>query len=71
MMGEGGGMPHHTNTVAHEQDVLRDRARVTIGDESLEVAAGSVLYTPRAGGNGILASPDSCPGELVSLIGFW
>ena len=46
IMGEGGGMPLHTNTVEHEQYVLRGRARVTIGDESFEVTAGSVLYIP-------------------------
>ena len=28
VMGEGGGMPRHTNTVEHEQYVLRGRARV-------------------------------------------
>ena len=29
VMGEGGGMPRHTNTVEHEQYVLRGRARVS------------------------------------------
>jgi len=46
VMGEGGGMPRHTNTVEHGQYVLRGRARVTIGDDVHEVAAGSVLYIP-------------------------
>lgn len=45
-MGEGGGMPRHTNTVEHEQYVLSGRARVTIGDDVHEVEAGSVLYIP-------------------------
>ena len=45
-MGEGGGMPRHTNTVEHEQYVLRGRARVGIGDEVHEVAADDVLYIP-------------------------
>jgi len=45
-MGEGGGMPRHTNTVEHEQYVLRGRARVTIGDAVHEVQAGDVLYIP-------------------------
>lgn len=45
-MGAGGGMPRHTNAVEHEQYVLGGRARVTIGDETHEVAAGSVLYIP-------------------------
>lgn len=46
IMGEGGGMPRHTNTVEHEQYVLRGRARVGIGDDVHEVAAGNVLYIP-------------------------
>lgn len=46
IMGEGGGMPRHTNTVEHEQYVLKGRARVTIADEVHEVSAGSILYIP-------------------------
>ena len=46
VMGEGGGMPRHTNTVEHEQYVLRGRARVSIGDEVHEVGPESVLYIP-------------------------
>jgi len=46
VMGEGGGMPYHTNTVEHEQYVLRGRARVRIGDEVHEVEQGTVLYIP-------------------------
>ncbi len=45
-MGAGGGMPRHTNTVEHEQFVLRGRARVTIGDRVHEVVAEDVLYIP-------------------------
>ena len=45
-MGEGGGMPRHTNTVEHEQYVLRGKARVGIGDEVHEVSADDVLYIP-------------------------
>lgn len=45
-MGTGGGMPRHTNTVEHEQYVLRGRARVSIGDDIHEVGPGSVLYIP-------------------------
>ena len=33
-MQKGGGMPRHTNTVEHEQYVLRGRATITIGDET-------------------------------------
>lgn len=46
IMGEGGGMPRHTNEVEHEQYVLAGRARIGIGDEVLEVKAGDVVYIP-------------------------
>jgi len=46
VMGPGGGMPRHTNTVEHEQYVLRGRARIRIGDETHEVGPGTVLYIP-------------------------
>lgn len=45
-MGEGGGMPLHTNAVEHEQYVLAGRASITVGDEVHEVTAGDVLYIP-------------------------
>ena len=48
IMGAGGGMPRHTNTVEHEQYVLRGRARVGIGDEVHEVGPDAVLYIPAA-----------------------
>ncbi len=46
LMGPGGGMPRHTNTVEHEQYVLRGRARVGIGDEVHEVGPDDVLFIP-------------------------
>jgi quercetin dioxygenase-like cupin family protein len=46
MMGEGGGMPTHTNTVEHEQYVLRGRAEVGIGERKHVVGDGDVLYIP-------------------------
>ena len=46
VMGEAGGMPRHTNEVEHEQYVLAGRARVTIGDTTHEVSAGTALYIP-------------------------
>lgn len=46
IMGPGGGMPRHTNTVEHEQYVLSGRARVGIGDDVHEVSAGDVLLIP-------------------------
>ena len=45
-MQKGGGMPHHTNTVEHEQYVLRGHARIGIGGETYEVNAGDVVFIP-------------------------
>jgi quercetin dioxygenase-like cupin family protein len=42
----GGGIPGHTNTVEHEQFVLRGRARIGIGDAVHEVCANDVVYIP-------------------------
>lgn len=44
VMQPGGGMPRHTNTVEHEQYVLRGRARIGIGETEYEVKAGDVVY---------------------------
>lgn len=46
IMEPGGGIPSHTNTVEHEQYVLRGRARIGIGDEVFEVKADNVLLIP-------------------------
>ncbi len=46
VMQKGGGMPRHTNTVEHEQYVLRGRARIGIGEELYEVQAGDVIFIP-------------------------
>jgi quercetin dioxygenase-like cupin family protein len=46
LMEPGGGIPAHTNTVEHEQYVLRGRARIGIGDRVQEVTAGDVVYIP-------------------------
>lgn len=45
-MGEGGGMPRHTNRVEHEQYVLRGRARVGVGEKVYEVSRNDVLLIP-------------------------
>ena len=42
----GGGMPRHTNTVEHEQYVLRGHAKVGLGDEIVEVKKGDVVFIP-------------------------
>ncbi|HEX9886352.1 MAG TPA: cupin domain-containing protein [Longimicrobiales bacterium] len=46
IMEPGGGMPRHTNTVEHEQYVLRGSARIGIGDDEMEVKQGDVVYIP-------------------------
>ncbi len=46
VMQPGGGMPRHTNTVEHEQYVLRGRALVEIGDDTHQVRQGDVVYIP-------------------------
>ena len=45
-MQAGGGMPRHTNTVEHEQYVLRGHAKIGLGNEVVEVKAGDVVYIP-------------------------
>jgi len=45
-MQKGGGMPRHTNTVEHEQYVLRGQATITIGDETHQVKTGDVVFIP-------------------------
>ncbi len=46
VMQPGGGMPAHTNTVEHEQYVLRGRASIGIGDKTVDVREGDVVYIP-------------------------
>ena len=45
-MQKGGGMPRHTNTVEHEQYVLRGQATITIGDQAYNVKTGDVVFIP-------------------------
>ncbi|MDH4044609.1 MAG: cupin domain-containing protein [Gemmatimonadota bacterium] len=46
VMQPGGGMPAHTNTVEHEQYVLRGQATIGIGEETIQVRAGHVVFIP-------------------------
>ena len=46
IMQPGGGMPRHTNSVEHEQYVLRGAATVGIADGTVEVSTGDVVYIP-------------------------
>jgi len=45
-MQKGGSMPLHTNTLEHEQYVLRGHAKIGIGSQTHEVKAGSVVFIP-------------------------
>lgn len=45
-MQKGGGMPRHTNTLEHEQYILRGEAVITIGEETHHVKAGDVVFIP-------------------------
>lgn len=42
----GGYMPLHTNTVEHEQFVLSGRAKVALGEKTIEAKAGDILLIP-------------------------
>ena len=42
----GGEMPNHTNTVEHEQLVLKGRAQLGIGDSIFEVKKDDVVFIP-------------------------
>jgi len=46
VMQPGGSMPRHTNTVEHEQYVLRGQATISIGDEAYVVRAGDAVLIP-------------------------
>jgi len=46
VMEPGGGMPRHTNTVEHQQYILRGAARVGIGNEIHDIRAGMVVHIP-------------------------
>src|SRR5512146_1640700 len=66
-MQKGGGMPRHTNTVEHEQYVLRGEATITIGDETYHVKTGDVVLIPA----GVVHSYDNTgdgPFEFLCII---
>lgn len=46
VMKPGGGMPRHTNTVEHEQYILKGGAEVGIGDTVYQVKEGDVVFIP-------------------------
>ena len=67
IMEPGGGMPRHTNAVEHEQYVLRGSATIGIGDETLQVKAGDVVFIP-AGTPHSYESTGSEPFEFLCIV---
>ncbi|MCH6258436.1 cupin domain-containing protein [Puniceicoccaceae bacterium K14] len=46
VMEPGGGMPNHTNSVEHEQYILKGAAEVGIGEDVYSVKEGDVVFIP-------------------------
>ena len=67
IMQPGGGMPPHTNTVEHEQYVLRGRAHVGIGDQVHDVRAGDVVFIPAGTAHWYRAQPGE-PFEFLCIV---
>lgn len=67
IMQPGGGMPRHTNTVEHEQYVLRGRARIELGDDVVEVTAGDALLIPAGLPHSYVALGDE-PFEFLCVV---
>jgi quercetin dioxygenase-like cupin family protein len=67
IMKPGGGMPRHTNTVEHEQYVLRGCARIAMGDEEFEVKAGDVVFIPGGVPHSYRATGDE-PFEFLCIV---
>lgn len=42
----GGSIPLHTNTLEHEQYVLRGKGQIVLGSETRDVSSGSIVYMP-------------------------
>jgi quercetin dioxygenase-like cupin family protein len=61
-------MPLHTNTVEHEQYVLRGGARVRIGDETHHVRAGDVVYIPAGIPHDYRADDGDEPFEFLCVV---
>jgi len=68
IMQPGGGMPLHTNTVEHEQYVLRGSAQVRIGDESHHVSAGDVVFIPAGVPHDYRADEGEEPFEFLCVV---
>jgi quercetin dioxygenase-like cupin family protein len=67
IMQPGGGMPRHTNTVEHEQYVLRGAARITLGHEAHQVKTGDVVFIPAGVPHSYQAEGDE-PFEFLCVV---
>ena len=67
IMQPGGGMPRHTNTVEHEQYVLRGAARITLGAQVHHVKAGDVVFIPAGQPHSYQAEGDE-PFEFLCVV---
>jgi quercetin dioxygenase-like cupin family protein len=67
VMQPGGGMPLHTNTVEHEQYVLRGQAHIGINGEECDVKAGDVIFVP-AGAPHFYQNTGSEPYEFLCIV---
>lgn len=68
IMQPGGGMPLHTNTVEHEQYVLRGRARVVIGEKTHDVSAGDVVFIPAGTPHSYEVTSEAEPFEFLCMV---
>jgi quercetin dioxygenase-like cupin family protein len=67
IMEPGGGMPNHTNSVEHEQFILRGRARVGIEKDIYEVKSGDVVFIPKGIPHWYKAEGDE-PFEFICVV---
>lgn len=66
-MEPGGGMPPHTNSVEHEQYVLRGEARIGIGEDVMQVKKDDVVFIPAGTPHWYEAVGDE-PFEFICLV---
>jgi quercetin dioxygenase-like cupin family protein len=67
VMQPGGGMPRHTNTVEHEQYIIRGRATIGIGDKVFTVQQDDVVYIPASTPHWYRAEGDE-PFEFLCMV---
>jgi len=68
IMQPGGSMPAHTNTVEHEQFVLRGAAEILIGDQAHQVKAGDVVFIPAGTPHSYTVMSESEPFEFLCMV---